>query len=230
MRFAEVLAAHGAKVVVAARRVARLDALVARLPGACAVALDVTRPSDFGGVFEAAERSFGTITLLVNNAGVANSGRFLETPPEEWAKIQQTNVDALWLLSQEFSRRVIAAKREAAIINIASVLGMRVTPGAAAYCISKAAVLHMTRALALELARYKIRVNAIAPGYIMTEMTEAYLQSSHAEATRRNIPQRRIGDPSDLDGALLLLASRRASGFMTGATIPVDGGHMLAFE
>lgn len=230
MRFAEVLAAHGAKVVVAARRVARLDALVARLPGACAVALDVTRPSDFGGVFEAAERSFGTITLLVNNAGVANSGRFLETPPEEWAKIQQTNVDALWLLSQEFSRRVIAAKREAAIINIASVLGIRVTPGAAAYCISKAAVLHMTRALALELARYKIRVNAIAPGYIMTEMTEAYLQSSHAEATRRNIPQRRIGDPSDLDGVLLLLASRRASGFMTGATIPVDGGHMLAFE
>ncbi len=228
-RFAEVLGAHGAKVVLAARRVERLVALQERLPNAIAVPLDVMDPAQYPAAFDAAAAAFGPVTLLVNNAGVANDGKFLDTPPEEWMRVRQTNLDAPWLLSQEFARRVIAAKAGGAIINIASILGFRVTPGAAAYCVSKAAVVQMTQALALELARHRIRVNAIAPGYIMSEMTEAYLISDESAETRRHIPQRRVGDPSDLDGTLLLLASRQASGFMTGSTITVDGGHLTAF-
>ncbi len=228
-RFAEVLSGHGAKVVMAARRVERLGELQARLRDTLALPLDVMRPETFASAFDLAEAAFGTVTLLVNNAGVANDGKFLDTSPAEWDRVSTTNVDALWHLSQEFARRVIAAKKEAAIINLASILSFRVTPGAAAYCVSKAAVKQMTEALALELARHRIRVNAIAPGYIMTEMTEAYLTSEESADTRRRIPQRRVGEPSDLDGVLLLLASRRASGFMTGSTIVVDGGHLTAF-
>jgi 3-oxoacyl-[acyl-carrier protein] reductase len=228
-RFAEVLAAHGAKVAIAARRGERLNALADRLPGALPISLDVMQPKSFAAVFDAAEAALGTITLLVNNAGVAGGGKFIDTPPEEWERVRQTNVDALWHLSQLFAKRVIAAKKEGTIINLASVLSFRVTPEEAPYCISKAAVLQMTQALALELARHKIRVNAIAPGFIMTEMTQDYLNSPRSEETRKHIPQRRVGDPSDLDGTLLLLASKRASGFMTGSTIVVDGGHLTAF-
>jgi 3-oxoacyl-[acyl-carrier protein] reductase len=228
-RFAEVLAAHGAKVVLAARRAERLTQLAGKLPAAIALPLDVTNPASFVHAFDTAEAAFGAVTLLVNNAGIAPDARALETTPEDWRRIMDTNVDGPWLLAQEFARRVIAAKREGAIINLASVLSFRVTPGASAYAISKAAIPQMTAALALELARHRIRVNAIAPGYILTEMTEAYLSSPQSETTRKRIPQRRVGEPGDLDGALLLLASKRASGFMTGSTIVVDGGHLTAF-
>lgn len=229
VRFAEVLSAHGAKVVLAARRKDRLDDLAKRLEGTLAIALDVTGPEQFGEAFAQAESVFGAVTLLINNAGIANAYKFLETETAEWDRVRQTNVDAVWHLSQMFAKRLIAASREGAIINIASILGYRATPGAAAYCVSKAAVLHMTHALALELARHRIRVNALAPGYIMTEMTGDYLTSEASAETRKRIPMRRVGDPSDLDGALLLLASKRASGFVTGSTITVDGGHLTAF-
>ena len=228
-RFAEVLAAHGAKVVLAARRKDRITALAEKLGKAHALALDVTRPETFPAAFDEAEAKFGPVTLLVNNAGVADDGKFLDTDAARWERVRQTNVDAVWHLSQLFAKRLIAAGKEGAIINIASILGYRVTPGAAAYCVSKAAVLQMTNALALELARHKIRVNAIAPGYIVTEMTKDYLGSGASEETRKHIPMRRTGDPSDLDGALLLLAAKRASAFMTGSTIVADGGHMTAF-
>ena len=132
-------------------------------------------------------------------------------------------------MAQAAACRMVAAGREGAIVNISSILGYRVTPWNSAYCVTKAAVTQMTAALALELARHKIRVNAIAPGYITTEMTEAYLASEISEKTRKAIPQQRVGEPSDLDGALLLLASRKASGYMTGSTIVVDGGHMCSF-
>jgi 3-oxoacyl-[acyl-carrier protein] reductase len=228
-RFAEVLAAHGAKVVLAARRVDKLKALQERTGQAQVVPLDVTDQASIVPAFNAAEKAFGPVTILVNNAGIADDGKFIDMTPQEWERVRQTNVDAVWHLSQEFAKRLITAKVEGTIINIASVLGFRVTPGAAAYCVSKAAVVQMTNALALELARHKIRVNAIAPGYILTEMTEAFLTSPASTETRKRIPQRRVGDPSDLDGALLLLASKKASGFMTGSTIAVDGGHMQAF-
>lgn len=228
-RFAEVLAAHGARLVLAARRKERIAALAERIGRAHPLALDVTQPKSFPAAFAEAEGAFGPVTLLINNAGVTNDGKFLDTGVAEWERVRQTNVDAVWHLSQHFAKRLIAAGREGAIVNIASILSYRVTPGAAAYCVSKAAVTQMTNALALELARHRIRVNAIAPGYIVTEMTQDYLGSSASEETRKRIPQRRVGDPSDLDGALLLLASKRASGFMTGSTIVADGGHMTAF-
>lgn len=228
-RFAEVLAAHGAKVVLAARRVDKLKTLQEKIGNAQVVPLDVTDHTSIAPAFDAAEKAFGAVTILVNNAGVAGDEKFIDTAPQEWERVRQTNVDAVWHMSQEFAKRVIAAKTEGTIINVASILGFRVTPGAAAYCVSKAAVVQMTHALALELARYKVRVNAIAPGYIVTEMTEAYLNSPASAETKKRIPQQRAGDPSDLDGALLLLASKKASGFMTGSTIAVDGGHMQAF-
>lgn len=223
-RFAEVLSAHGAKVVLAARRLDRIEALAQRLGNAKAVALDVTKPDSFEQAFAAA----GPVTLLVNNAGVANDERFIDTPPETYRKVQETNVDSVWHLSQAFAKRLIAAKLPGTIINIASIAAFQVIDTPTAYAVSKAAVQQMTRAMAFELARYKIRVNAIAPGFIYSEMTTEYLESEAGKASIKRIPQRRAGEPSDLDGTLLLLASTRASGFMTGSTVVVDGGDMLA--
>jgi 3-oxoacyl-[acyl-carrier protein] reductase len=229
-RFAEVLAAHGAKVAAAARRVDRLDALRAKIGDAILpVPLDVMNRAGIAGAFDRAEAEFGTVTILVNNAGIAPVGSFLKFGEEEWEKLRQTNLDSVWFLAQEGARRMVAAKRQGTIINLSSILAYRVSAGEAAYCVSKAAVAQMTAALALELARHNIRVNAIAPGYIKTEMTEDFLASARSEPSRKAIPMRRAGEPSDLDGALLLLASRKASGFMTGSTIVVDGGHLCAF-
>jgi 3-oxoacyl-[acyl-carrier protein] reductase len=229
-RFAQVLAANGAKVVLAARRIDRLTALREKIgPAALAVSLDVTARSEIDEAFQRAEAVFGSVTILVNNAGVVIAKRFLDHTAEDWERVRATNLDAVWSLAQEAARRMIKAGLEGTIVNVSSILGYRVTPGNASYSVTKAAVAQMTAALAIELARHNIRVNTIAPGYIMTEMTERYLASDISEPTRKAIPQRRVGEPADLDGALLLLASRKASGFMTGSTIVVDGGHMWNF-
>lgn len=227
-RFARVLAAHGARVIAAGRRLERLERLAAETPGIAALALDVTAADRIAGAFDQAETHFGPVTLLVNNAGISGASRILDTEPDEWRSVQDTNVDALWHLSRCFAQRRVARKAPGAIINIASIVGTRVGLSPAPYAISKAAVLHMTKAMAFEWARHQIRVNAIAPGFIHSEMTDEYLASPAGEAMIRRVPQRRAGQPSDLDGALLLLASPRASGFMTGATITADGGHVLA--
>ena len=227
-RFAEVLAAHGAKVVAAARRTERLQELAAATAGIAPLALDVTAADRIEPALEEAERAFGPLTLLVNNAGIASGRRIADTPEEEWSAVQKTNVDSVWHLSRAFARRLIARKQPGAIINIASLVAEKVGVSSAAYAVSQAAVLHMTKAQALEWARHAIRVNALSPGYIHSEMTDEYLASPAGQELIRRIPQRRAGEPSDLDGALLLLASPRASGFMTGASLLVDGGHALA--
>ena len=227
-RFAEVLAAHGAKVVAAARRTERLVELAAQNEGIAPLALDVTASETIDPALEEAERAFGPLTLLVNNAGIASGRRILDTAEDEWSAVQKTNVDSVWHLSRAFAKRLIARKQPGAIINIASLVAEKVGVSSAAYAVSKAAVLHMTKAQALEWARHAIRVNAISPGYIHSEMTDDYLASPAGQELIRRIPQRRAGEPSDLDGALLLLASPRASGFMTGASLLVDGGHALA--
>lgn len=227
-RFAGVLAAHGAKVVAAARRTDRLADLAAGNAAISPLALDVTDTGSLGPALDEAERAFGPLTLLVNNAGIASGTRILETSAEDWAAVQKTNVDSVWHLSGAFAQRIIARKRPGAIINIASLVAEKLGVSSASYAVSKAAVLHMTKAQAFEWARYDIRVNAICPGFIHSEMTDDYLASPAGLEMVRRVPQRRAGDPSDLDGALLLLASPRASGFMTGASILVDGGHALA--
>lgn len=227
-RFAEVLAAHGAKVVAAARRIDRLKDLAASSKNIAPLALDVTDAASNGPALDAAERAFGSLTLLVNNAGIAGGGRIVNTPDAEWNRVMATNVDSIWRLSRAFAQRLIDAKRPGTIINIASLVAGRVGMSSASYAISKAAVLHMTKAQAMEWARFGIRVNAISPGFIASEMTDEYLASSAGQDMIKRVPQRRSGQPSDLDATLLLLASSRASGFITGAEINVDGGHALA--
>jgi 3-oxoacyl-[acyl-carrier protein] reductase len=231
-RFAEVLAAHGASVVLAARRMERLQDLKARIAGrggkAETVALDVAEPDRIAQAFEAAERAFGTVSLLVNNAGVSGGKRALDMSHEDWRRVLSINLDGVWFVAQETARRLVAAGKPGTIVNIASLLAFRVSPTLSAYSVAKAGVVQLTAALAVELARHHIRVNAIAPGYISTEMNQEFFAGPKGEALIKTIPQRRIGQPADLDGALLLLASTRASGFMTGSTIIVDGGQMLA--
>jgi len=229
-QFARVLAANGAKVVLAARRVDRLESLSSEIgKNACAVAFDAADRASYAKAFDAAEKKFGTVSLLINNAGIATGSFFVDTPAEEWDRIQAVNVDAVWLMAQEAAKRLIAARLPGSIINIASVLSYRVSLANSAYAVSKAAVAQMTQAMALELARYNIRVNAIAPGYITTEMTDEFLKTPAGLKRINAIPQHRAGDPSDLDGTLLLLSSRKASGFMTGSVVVVDGGHLCSF-
>ena len=230
-RFAQTLAAAGARVVAVARRKERLDKLVEGIEAAGGEALaavaDVTSRAAVAGAFDQAEAAWGPVTLLINNAGISGQKRALDIEEADWRAVLDTNLDAVWFTAQEAARRMVKAQKAGTIINIASVLGFRVAATLAAYAVAKAGVVQMTSALALELARYQIRVNGIAPGYILTEINRAYFSSPTGEEMIKAIPQRRIGTPADLDGTLLLLASARASGFMTGTTVVVDGGHML---
>ena len=231
VRFAEVLAGNGAKVVLVARRADRLDTLRKKIEAAGGVAVvaeaDVLDRAAMVRAFDTAEQAFGTVTILVNNAGVTHADRVAEMTEAEWRRVLGTNLDAVLYWAQEAARRMLAAKQQGAIVNIASILGFGVAKGVAAYAVAKAGVVQLTRALALELAFKGVRVNAIAPGFVVTEINEQYLAGKGADMTR-HIPVGRFGETRDLDGALLLLASD-AGRFMAGSTIVVDGGQMLAF-
>jgi NAD(P)-dependent dehydrogenase (short-subunit alcohol dehydrogenase family) len=233
MRFAEVLAENGAAVALVARRTDRLAATKARIEAAggqaIAIGADVLDRTAMAQAFGEAEKTFGTVTLLVNNAGVAHSGRALELPAEEWRRILSTDLDAVFFWAQEAARRMIAAGRHGAIVNIASVLGFGVSKGTAAYATAKAGVVQLTKALALELAYKGVRVNAIAPGWFVTEINRDFLLSEKGAAMTREIPVGRFGEDGDLDGVLLLLASN-AGRYITGATYVVDGGQMIALR
>lgn len=228
--FSRVLAAHGAKVVLAARRVDKLEELKAEIEAdggsAVCVALDVADKTQIGPAFDAAEDAFGTVTILVNNAGIAEEKWALETPEDSWRRVMDVNLDGVWFTAQAAAKRMVAAGRQGNIINIASVLGFRVAPTLASYAISKAAVVQLTQALSIELARNNIRVNAIAPGYILTEINREFFESGADNEIIKTIAQRRVADPSELDGTLLLLASNKASSFMTGSTLVIDGGQI----
>src|SRR5262250_549388 len=233
LRFAEVLAAEGAPVALVARRADRLTALRARIEKAggraIAIAADVTDRNVMLRAFDEAEKAFGTVTILVNNAGVAHSTRAVELSEDEWRRVVGTNLDAVFFWAQEAAKRMLAAKAKGAIVNIASVLGFGVSKGTAAYATAKAGVVQITKALGLELAFRGVRVNAIAPGWFVTEINRDYLESEHGRAMTREIPVGRFGQDGDLDGALLLLASD-AGAYMAGATIVVDGGQMVALR
>jgi 3-oxoacyl-[acyl-carrier protein] reductase len=233
VRFAECLAENGAAVVLVARRADRLGGLVARIEKsggrAIAAAADVRDRAAMAAAFDAAEKAFGTVTILVNNAGVASAGRAVDLAEVEWRRILSTNLDAVFFCAQEAARRMLAAGKGGAIVNIASVLGFGVDKGVVAYATAKAGVIQLTKALALELAFKGIRVNAIAPGWIVTELNRDYLQSERGTTLKREIPIGRFGVERDLDGPLLLLVSD-AGRFVTGATIVADGGQMIALR
>jgi NAD(P)-dependent dehydrogenase (short-subunit alcohol dehydrogenase family) len=228
--FARCLAQRGANVVVAARRADRLAGLVAAIAAeggsAHAVTLDVTDPASVAAAVDRASGVAGPIDILVNNAGIADTKASLELTEADWRRVLDTNLDGAWRMAQAVARTMIAAKRPGSIVNIASILGLRQATHLLAYAAAKAALVQVTRSLALEWARHGIRVNAIAPGYVLTEMNRDFFASEPGQAMAKRVPQRRIGDPRDLDGALLLLASD-AGAYMTGAVVVVDGGHLV---
>jgi 3-oxoacyl-[acyl-carrier protein] reductase len=223
-------AAAGAAVALVARRGERLAAVQAEIEQAggraVAIAADVTDRAAMAHAFDTAEQAFGTVTVLVNNAGTVTSGRAVELSEDDWRRVIGTNLDAVFYWSQEAARRMLAAGKGGAIVNIASMLGLDVAKGVAPYAVSKAGVIQLTKAMALELAFKGIRVNAIAPGWIVTDLNRGYLASEPGVAIKRDIPVGRFGEARDLDGALLLLASD-AGRFMTGTTIVVDGGQVI---
>ena len=232
-RFAEVLAANGAAVALVARRHDRLAGLAQEIEKAggrsLAITADVTNRADMNQAFDAAERAFGIVDILINNAGVVHADRIIDLPETEWRRVLGVNLDAVLFWSQEAARRMLGAEKPGAIVNIASIAGFNVSKGIAAYAVAKAGVIQLTKALAIELAAKRIRVNALAPGWIMTDLNRDYLASERGAAIKRDIPLGRFGEERDLDGALLLLASDGGR-YMTGTTIAVDGGQLIALR
>jgi len=226
--FALTLARSGARVAVAARRSERLEALaeeIAAFDGrALPLRMDVTDARSVTEAFAHAETELGTPTIVVNNAGIVADEPALEQSEEDWDRVVATDLKGAWLVAREAARRLVAAGQGGSIVNTASILGLIGRPRVAAYAAAKAGLVSLTRSLAGEWARHEIRVNALCPGFIVTDLNRAFLESELGEGLRKRIPQRRFGQPADLDGPLLLLASD-ASRWMTGSTLVVDGGH-----
>jgi NAD(P)-dependent dehydrogenase (short-subunit alcohol dehydrogenase family) len=229
--FARVLAAAGAKVALAARRLDVLEQIASEIRGdggdAAALEMDVTDRASVAKAVAGAEAALGPITILVNNAGVPSGAFFTKTSEEEWRSVMAVNLDGVFRVGQETARRMAANRTGGSIINIASLLGFGVIKGLSTYSATKAAVISLTKSMALELARDRIRVNALAPGYFATEFNDAYLASEAGKRMMARVPMGRAGAVHELDGPLLLLASD-AGAFMTGSVVTVDGGHLLA--
>lgn len=229
-RFAEVLANAGAHIIITSRNIDHpsLATLEQRYPDRCLpLLLDVSKRASINTLFKNINQHGLTADVLINNAGIAAGDLARDVSDDTFEAIINTNLRGPWQLAQGFAEGLIAAKQPGSLINIASILASRVTPATAPYASSKAALLHMSKSLALEWARYDIRVNAISPGYIETHMTSDFFKTEAGLRTLKRIPQHRIGQPSDLDGAVLLLASD-ASSYMTGSEIVVDGGHLCS--
>jgi NAD(P)-dependent dehydrogenase (short-subunit alcohol dehydrogenase family) len=228
---ARVASGAGARVVLGARRAERLQQLAEEIRQtggeAMAVALDVTDRDSVEAAFDAAQAAFGVVDVVLNNAGIGNGQRVLEISEADWRAMLSTNLDGVWRVAQCAAQRLAKAQRPGSIVNIASMLGLRVGTGYSHYCAAKAGVVQLSKSLALELARYQIRVNAIAPGYFKTEMNDEYFDSEKGQAyIRDTVPMRRLGSLQELEGPFLLLASE-AGAFMTGAVLAVDGGHLV---
>ncbi len=234
-QFARALASAGAAVALASRRTGRLKELRACIEGeggdAHVVELDVDEPSSIRSAVAHAETEVGNIDILVNNAGVSVASKLLDVQPDDYDLMFDTNVRGAFFVAQEVARRMIARSRGAApgtwaggrIINVASMAGLRVIPQIGVYAMTKAAVVHMTRAMALEWGRYGINVNAICPGYIDTEMNHEHWDTEGGRKLIDMLPRKRVGHPADLDPVLLMLASGQ-SHFVNGAVIAADDG------
>ena len=230
---AEGLAAAGGRVVLAARRIDRTKALAEKINSAggaaLSVALDVTRADSIKRSFDEAEAEsgFGLPTIVVNNAGVAEGRTFLKTSRESLNWTMDTNFFGVWEVSQEAVRRLVAAKKGGSLINVASVLGLGSAAGYSSYSASKGALIQLTRTMALEFVKYGIRVNALAPGWFVSEMNQEFFATEAGQAYVQRIPPGRTGELSELIGPVLLLASDAGS-YINGTVLPVDGGHHAA--
>lgn len=230
--FAHVLAAAGATVVIAARRIDRLEDVAADIADkggkALPVEMDVTRDGSVVAAFDSIREALGRpCDIVINNSGMSREGWFREQSDDDWNAVMDTNLTGVWRVGKHATNAMVAAGAKGSIVNIASITAHRTQFMTTAYCVSKAGVDHLTRHMALENARYGIRVNAISPGYYKTAINDDYLESEAGEAMRKRIAFRRFGEYRELDGALLLLASEAGS-YMTGSTIVVDGGHLLS--
>ena len=226
-----LLAAAGAKVALAARRSDLLTEAMREIEAeggiAVPIVLDVTNPDSAAAAVAEAEHALGPVSLLVNNAGVTIAKPVLEHTEADWDQVLDTNLKGAWLIIREFAAHLVARGRPGRVVNIASILAERAIPQGPSYCAAKAGLVHLTHVLAMELARYGILVNALAPGFIETDLTRAFLRSEAGKRLQARIPLRRLGRPDDLDGAMLLLASP-AGAYLTGAVITIDGGHSVA--
>lgn len=230
-QFARVLSAHGAAVILAARQTAKLESLEREIRSkggrAVAVQMDVTDMVSIGHAIDTGEAGLGAVSVLINNAGIAVEKPAIDQTEADWDSVIDANLKGAYFIATDIARRMIARKQDGNIINIASVLGFGVMKFLSPYAISKAGIIQATKSMALELAGNRIRVNALAPGYIDTEMNHAFWSTPSGEKLIRRIPQRRVGTETDLDGAIMLLASG-ASRYMTGSVVTVDGGFLLS--
>lgn len=229
--FAKTLAGAGARVVAGARRDDRLARLCEEIGeqggSAFPTKLDVTDVSSVRAAFDAAEDEYGTVTILVNNAGISRAGLLLNLMESDWDAVLDTNLKAVWMVAREAATRMAAAESAGVVINIASLLAFGTSKGLGSYMAAKSGVVQLTRAMALEWAHLGIRVNAIAPGYFPTEMSGNFFATARGQEMIARIPQRRVGSIDELAGPLLLLASD-ASSYMTGSVVTVDGGHLCS--
>lgn len=226
---AEFYASHGANLIVCARRADRLAQLKEKMEQTYAVkvysySFDINNRQAVQAMLQDLESKNVVIDVLINNAGVGNTKRFMDNTDADWDLIVGTNLKSPWMCAQEVVQHMVKHQVSGAVVNITSILSETINLGVSAYCASKAGLKHLTESMAVELARYNVRVNAIAPGYMVTEINEEYLQSETGQAILKRIPMRRFVEFSDLNGSLLLLASEAGRG-MTGVEIKVDCGH-----
>ena len=234
-QFARTLSQAGAAVVLAARRVERLKTLRAEIESnggdAHVVALDVTDPDSIKSAVAHAETEMGTIDILVNNSGVSTTQKLVDVTPEDYDYVMNTNTRGAFFVAQEVAKRMIARSRGAApgtftggrIVNVASMAGMKVLSQIGVYCMSKAAVIHMTRAMALEWGKFGINTNALCPGYIDTEINHQHWQTEAGQKLMNMTPRKRVGKPEDLNSALMMLCANE-SHFINGAIVSADDG------
>lgn len=230
-QFALTLSEGGATVVLAARRANKLEETAQMVIDAGGTAhclsLDVTDSDSVRDCFEEMQATVGAADILVNNAGIARAGFLADLSEADWDAVLDTNLKGVFLVAQAAARSMAAAGNGGSIVNIASILGLRVSKTLGPYLAAKSAVIHLTKGMALEWSRYDIRVNAIAPGYFQTEMNDAAIETEEFSRQIKTVPMRRIGNPDELAGALMLLASDAGS-YITGSTITVDGGHVCS--